>query len=308
MNLRTVDHYNIGLDLGTASVGWAVTDTEGELLRFKSKPTWGSRIYSQAKTAEATRLKRGQRRRYERRRWRLNLLQDIFAQDMAAVDEDFFIRLNQSRLLQEDRDSEHKMYHWPFFNATDFNEDDYYKRFPTIYHLRAWLMQTDEQADLRLIYLALHNIVKTRGNFLHQDNPSLSAEKSDMKSSVIDLCNVLKAWCDNRDIICSCKADEIESVLENIGDSRRSKQGTLELLFDLSSEDKKTIGKQISSALVGFVANFAQIFPGEVDDAKFKLSDDEKTDAYAETLSDEDRELFDAIRIVYFILYSDGNS
>lgn len=38
MNLRTVDHYNIGLDLGTASVGWAVTDTEGELLRFKSKP------------------------------------------------------------------------------------------------------------------------------------------------------------------------------------------------------------------------------------------------------------------------------
>lgn len=65
MNLRTVDHYNIGLDLGTASVGQAVTDTEGELLRFKSKPTWGSRIYSQAKTAEATHLKQGQRRRYE---------------------------------------------------------------------------------------------------------------------------------------------------------------------------------------------------------------------------------------------------
>lgn len=133
------------------------------------------------------------------------------------------------------------MYHWPFFNGTDFNDVDYYKRFSTIYRLRAWLMQTDEQADLRLIYLALHNIVKTRGIFLHQNNPSLSAEKSDMKSSVIDLCNVLKAWCDNRDIICSCKADEIESVLENIGDSRRFKQGTLELLFGLSSEDKKRL-------------------------------------------------------------------
>ena len=31
-------------------------------------------------------------------------------------------------------------------------------------------METDEKADIRLVYLALHNIVKHRGNFLQQEN------------------------------------------------------------------------------------------------------------------------------------------
>ena len=48
MNLRNVGEkgieYNIGLDLGTGSVGWAVTDQQGNLLNFKGKTTWGSRI------------------------------------------------------------------------------------------------------------------------------------------------------------------------------------------------------------------------------------------------------------------------
>lgn len=43
MNLRNVAkegiNYNIGLDLGTGSVGWAVTDEQGELFSFKGKTT-----------------------------------------------------------------------------------------------------------------------------------------------------------------------------------------------------------------------------------------------------------------------------
>lgn len=42
MNLRNVAkegiNYSIGLDLGTGSVGWAVTDEQGELFSFKGKP------------------------------------------------------------------------------------------------------------------------------------------------------------------------------------------------------------------------------------------------------------------------------
>lgn len=46
MKLRNIEgEYNIGLDLGTASVGWAVTSEDGELLYFDGKPTWGSRIF-----------------------------------------------------------------------------------------------------------------------------------------------------------------------------------------------------------------------------------------------------------------------
>lgn len=44
MNLRNVGEYNIGLDIGTGSVGWAVIDSDGEICHFKGKPTWGSRL------------------------------------------------------------------------------------------------------------------------------------------------------------------------------------------------------------------------------------------------------------------------
>ncbi len=35
MNLRNVGEYNIGLDIGTGSVGWAVIDSDGEICHFK---------------------------------------------------------------------------------------------------------------------------------------------------------------------------------------------------------------------------------------------------------------------------------
>ena len=178
MKLRnTKGDYNIGLDMGTNSVGWAVTDGAGQLTYFKGKPTWGSRLFDAAETAASARVPRGQRRRYVRRRWRLDLLQGLFEEEMTRVDPEFFIRLSQSRLLKEDRKEGHAYYRWPLFNDSDFTETDYYEKFPTIYHLRKWLMETDERADIRLIYLACHNIVKHRGNFLRQDERNLSAKK-----------------------------------------------------------------------------------------------------------------------------------
>ena len=134
MNLRNYqDKYSIGLDIGTGSVGWAVTDEQGKLLHFNKKPTWGSRLFDSANTASITRKFRGQRRRYIRRRWRLDLLQKIFEPAMSEVDPDFFMRLNQSRLIDGD----------PIFTK-DFTKADYYDRFPTIYHLRAYLMDTEK--------------------------------------------------------------------------------------------------------------------------------------------------------------------
>lgn len=203
MNLRNVEDYNIGLDIGTASVGWAVTDVNGELCHFKGKPTWGSRLFPEAQKAAEARTHRGQRRRYNRRRWRLNLLQGIFAQEMETADPEFFIRLNQSRLLKEDRAEGHADYRWPLFNDKDFTEKDYYDRFPTIYHLRTWLMSTDEKADIRLIYLAFHNIVKTRGNFLQQDNRTLSSTNANVDQAVDNLCGVLRDWCEEQGLSCA---------------------------------------------------------------------------------------------------------
>ena len=74
MKLRGAENYDIGLDMGTGSVGWVAVDPAGDLLRFKGKPTWGSRLFDEAQKAADARVHRGQRRRLERRRWRLDLL------------------------------------------------------------------------------------------------------------------------------------------------------------------------------------------------------------------------------------------
>ena len=296
MNLRNVESYSVGLDIGTGSVGWSVLDSKGDLCRFKGKPTWGSRIFPTAETAAETRSHRGQRRRYDRRRQRLDLLQGIFAKEMEQVDPEFFIRLNQARLQPEDRDSSHGDYRWPLFNDEHFNEKDYYAKFPTIYHLRKWLMETDECADIRLIYLSFHNIVKHRGNFLHQDSPSLSARNANMDESVERLCASVAEWCEENDIACDCSAEKIVEAFNDASLRGRAKQEAIRDALGIEKEYKK-LATEISKAVVGYQADFSQVFLAEIEDSKFALSNDEKAEAFA--CPEEGMELYAAMRATY---------
>ena len=50
--------YYIGLDMGTSSLGWAVTDDKYRLLRKKGKDMWGVRLFDEADTAAARRTNR----------------------------------------------------------------------------------------------------------------------------------------------------------------------------------------------------------------------------------------------------------
>ncbi|MBE6473510.1 MAG: type II CRISPR RNA-guided endonuclease Cas9 [Coriobacteriaceae bacterium] len=302
MNLRNVARdgidYNIGLDIGTASVGWAVTDADGNLLHFKKKPTWGSRLFPQAMPASEARVHRGQRRRYDRRRQRLNLLQELFCDEMESVDSEFFIRLRQARLLPEDRDEEHRDYRWPLFNGADFTEKDYYEKFPTIYHLRTWLMEADEKADIRLIYLAFHNIVKTRGNFLHQENPGLSAKNANMEASVDRLCDALKAWCDEQEIDCDPKSEQLRKVLENNALHRAEKREQAMPFLGLGTEGKQR-AKEIAGAVLGYKADFGKVFGIEAENAKFDFDNDEAVETFYSECPDEGVELYEALQAAY---------
>ena len=295
MNLRNATNYNIGLDIGTASVGWAVTDEDGNLYHFKGKPTWGSRLFPTADTAAEARVNRGQRRRYDRRRQRLNLLQDLFKPAMQEMDPEFFMRLNQARLLPEDRAEGHADYRWPLFNGKDFNEKDYYKKFPTIYHLRAWLMETDEKADIRLIYLAFHNIVKTRGNFLYQDNPKLSAKNASMNASLQRLCLALEDWCIQHDVPYKADVEESPKELEAIfSDSSKNRSEQVQDAWSCFGVDKKR-AQALAKAIVGQKANYSDVFALEGGAQSFYLTDDEKVEEFRGALEDDSVELFDAI-------------
>ena len=77
-----MENYNIGLDIGVGSVGWAVTDFDNNLLKYKGKNMWGARLFNEAQTAKDTRVLRCSRRRLERRRQRIKYLQDIFSPEI----------------------------------------------------------------------------------------------------------------------------------------------------------------------------------------------------------------------------------
>lgn len=299
MNLRNVGSYNVGLDLGTGSVGWAVIDGDGELCHFKGRPTWGSRIFPSAETAATARVHRGQRRRYDRRRQRLDWLQGFFLEEMNKLDPDFFTRLNQARLLPEDRRDDCSDYHWPLFNGSDFNEVDYYRSFPTIYHLRKALVEKEDKADLRLIYLAFHNIVKYRGNFLHQDTPGLSAKDANTRASCARLYDALEEWSSLLELGVSFNRLKLSDILENRSMSRASKKDALIEAFDYSRDQKK-LCQAIANAVLGYKADFDCIFQIGGEETKFKLSEEEKVEAFiSSSLPDEGAELFEALCSVH---------
>ena len=166
-------NYFMGLDIGTGSVGWAVTDEKYNVIRKHGKSLWGVRLFETANTAEERRIFRTSRRRLDRRNRRIQILQELFAEEINKIDPGFFLRMKESRYVPEDkRDEDGKCPDLPYalFVDKEYTDKDYHKQFPTIYHLRKMLMETKETPDIRLVYLALHHIMKHRGHFLLPGN------------------------------------------------------------------------------------------------------------------------------------------
>lgn len=155
--------YNIGLDIGTSSIGFAATDNLNKPIRAKGKTVIGVRLFEEGKTAADRRGFRTTRRRLSRRKWRLRLLDEIFDKEMAKVDNTFFARLKESNLSPKDANKKY-LGSLLFPEKKDFK---FYEDYPTIYHLRYALMHEKRQFDIREVYLAMHHIIKYRGNFLN---------------------------------------------------------------------------------------------------------------------------------------------
>lgn len=164
--IRPHSPYYIGLDVGTNSVGWAVTDPEYNVLRFKGNSMWGARLFEEAKPAADRRAARIARRRLERRKQRLLYLEDFFSAEIGKSDPLFFRRLHESALFPDDKTTGTGKY--TLFNDPDFTDRDYLRRYPTVYHLRSELVHSSEPHDPRLVFLALHHIIKHRGHFLYE--------------------------------------------------------------------------------------------------------------------------------------------
>lgn len=93
--------YYLGLDMGTSSVGWAVTDKNYQLLRAKGKDLWGVRLFEEAETAAARRTNRVARRRRQREVARIGLLKAYFEEAIRKVDSSFYERLKTADICQK---------------------------------------------------------------------------------------------------------------------------------------------------------------------------------------------------------------
>ena len=165
MRSKNFGTYYLGLDIGTNSVGWAVTDVDYNILQFKNKAMWGIHLFDNGNTAEDRRTHRCQRRRLQRRKQRIELLRSLFKEEIEKVDRTFFQRLDESDLHEKDKKLNQKN---TLFNDLKFNDKAFHKEYPTIYHLRHKLMNNGSKPDIRLVYLASHHIIKHRGHFLYK--------------------------------------------------------------------------------------------------------------------------------------------
>ncbi len=82
--------YYLGLDIGTGSIGWSVSDKNYKIIKKSGKALWGVRLFREAKTAEERRIFRTARRRRKRTKERISILQSFFSEAISAVDPGFF--------------------------------------------------------------------------------------------------------------------------------------------------------------------------------------------------------------------------
>lgn len=231
----------LGLDIGSTSVGWAVSDEAYGLCRFKGKDMWGVRLFKEAQTAAERRVARMQRRRYNRRNQRLALLQELFQAQIAQVDPAFFQRMDAARLWPEDKSWKHTL-----FEQEGWTDREYHARYPTVYHLRWALMTQDGLFDVRLVYLALHHILKKRGHFLYADLGG--SQLPELKEI---MCELELKFEDELGMELRCRdIDALKPLLMNstLGISARQKQ--LNTLFTAETKQQKTWVKALTGAKV----------------------------------------------------------
>ena len=260
--MKEIKKIFIGLDMGTNSVGWAVTDENYEVIKKNGKALWGIRLFDEAQTAEDRRMHRIARRRIERRSRRIDLLQELFAQEICKKDPGFYERLNESGLYEED-----KRVHQTnsLFNDVDFNDKAYHKKYPTIYHLRHALMTENHPFDVRLVYLAIHHILKHRGHFLFENFQTDEKGTSGFDESFAAFGSALE-----RIKGCSPDVRKADSMKDILKDKKLGVTEKAASLLQCLGQGKEKDFKAMMTLAAGGTASLSNIFNDE------KLKDFEK--------------------------------
>lgn len=300
----------VGLDCGTGSVGYAVINNEYKLVKLNGRHAWGSVLFDNVQTAKARRLFRSARRRSARRKERIKLLQMLLAEMVEGQDPGFFARLKDSALICGEGE---------FFRSNRYNlfdgemtDREYFATYPTIYHLRKAMMTNDEKADPRLVYLAIHHIIKYRGHFL-EEGQNLNAGGSGLESALLSFFEKLVD--NNADMHYIGKTEQLEHILKDKSKPRAVRLGeAVELFVD---SGYKKYAKTAFGAMLGYTVGLSDAIDAIADDGeknenkivddngkdiKFCFADadhDEKEESFIGEIDDDRQDVYFALKKVY---------
>lgn len=295
--------YSIGLDIGNASVGWAVINDNYQLHKFKKKNMWGVRLFEQANTAQTRRLHRSTARRLHRRRQRIYFLQSLLEPIIMEIDDSFFIRLKESFLWQEDRSLKHKH---NLFIEDSFTDKDYYHQFPTIYHLRNHLINSNQKEDPRLIYLALHHLIKYRGHFIYE-NQDFQLDDNNIENLLLNIMNK----CRELELISTnCTFNQIKEISAILKDKKLNNSKRIEQILKVLQVKKNGNEDWLFKLVVGNKCDVYRLFQNDLllDSAGKGITVSISEDKFEEVLPlieealGEQRELIQYIKNLYSFL------
>ena len=268
MNSDKREDYYVGLDMGTGSLGGAVTDTQYHLLKVKGKDFWFVREYESAKSQLDRRTHRIAKRRLQRHKARIGLIRSYFAEDVLKRDPLFYIRQDNSKYYQEDKDvrltTKDSIFADSGYGDKEYHDD---KEYPTIFHLRQALLRDqikDEERYSRFLYLAIINMFEHRGHFL------LNTESSDLNADMIKDVGelVMNAICGVSEYG-SVTYKEIIEILEDKNISRTAKKDQIASKIDIKKSEKAQMER--IKCLCGMEADARVMFEIEADE-KIKIA------------------------------------
>lgn len=292
--------YNIGLDIGTNSVGWAAVRSDNfNVIRKGGKKLWGVRLFEEAKTAADRRLFRSNRRRLDRRRKRIKLLREIFNNEINKVDPNFFKKMQET--FYNEKDLKNKT-----IKITKEEKElikKYNEKYPTIYHLRVALMENDKKMDIRLLYLGIHHILKNRGNFLYTGDfnvNDLNIEKK-LKEIFENIATQGNLGLDIENINRIDYSSLANSFLET---SKKDKELKIKEL--LKNHTSKEFTSEFTKLMIGNKADLNKLFQIESEEklsVTFKGSNyEDNFDKLSENLS-ENIEILESIKELYDMVF-----
>ncbi len=288
--------YYIGLDMGVSSIGWSATNENYEILRKRGKDLWGIREFEEAETAKERRINRGIRRMLRRKKYRLKMLRSYFNDEIKKIDKDFFLRLDESKYHLEDKKIGAK---YILFNDEDYTDKDYFREYPTIFHLRKELIDNDKWHDIRLIFLAIENIFKHRGHFLNKelDLGNIGNSLEDSYTKLICLMNDLF---EKTVLTTDIDFKEFEKILsENKNPKKLEKE--LQKIMKIGESDLKEL--EIIKAICGSKFSLKKLFQDEsFEDISFRFSD-ENWEENCNILNGDKLNLINELKKIYDIKY-----